>query len=549
MAVITILELFSLLCGLALFLYGMQQGEKNLRRIGGSDIKKIIGIISRNRFSAYLAGFFTTILTQSSSATTVMLVGLASAKLMTFGQSLGMILGSDLGTTITVQLFAVKFYEIAPLLIAAGFFTSMCTKSEKFQTYGKLTLAFGFVFFGMGLMAESVIPLRSHPVFEHLLLKSFNNPWWGLFTGTVFTAIIQSSAATLAIVIALAGTFQGAGWTPGLADLLPLVLGANLGTCATALISTFKADSEGVRVAWAHFYFKLIGTLLAFPAIWILKAMPELAQGSAAFQTALLHTLYNVSISAVFLPFLKPFENFIFHITKGSDSASKQKYQINYLHDNLITLPTLALNQSVNEISRMSEKVIQMTDNCHKLIQNYSWGLSRAIAEQDNEVDFLHENIVIFLTHISHEELNPEQAKNAYKLIMVTTDVEHIGDIISKRIIELTNKIRFSPQPLSEEGADDISCFFSQSSRLFKDISAAFLNDDHEKAHLIFNRKHQVRAEFDQYVDRHLQRLYIKKPESIETTSIHIDLLEEIQRINHLSFRIAAHILEIHRAE
>ncbi|KMQ52904.1 Sodium-dependent phosphate transporter [Chitinispirillum alkaliphilum] len=549
MSSFTILEFFSLLCGLALFLYGMQQGEKNLRRLGGTDIKKIIDIISRNRFSAYLAGFSTTILTQSSSATTVMLVSLASAKLMTFSQSLGMILGSDLGTTITVQLFAIKFYEIAPLLIAVGFFISITTTSDKMTEYGKLILAFGFVFFGMGLMSEAVTPLRSNPSFERVLLHSFTNPWWGLIAGTLFTAIIQSSAATLAMVITLAASYEGTPWTPGLSELLPLVLGANLGTCATAFISTLKADPDGVRVAWAHFYFKLIGTIVAFPAIWILRTMPGLGHGSPAFQIAMLHTVFNIMITAIFLPMLKPFENFILKITKTSAANNKQKHQINYLHDNLLSLPNLALTQSAKEIARMSEKVCQMSDNCHSLIQKYNWRVCKSITEQDDEVDFLHENIIIFLTRISHEELNPEEATKAYKLIMVTTDIEHIGDIISKRIIELANKIRFSPQPLSTEGENDILQFLKKTTMLFKETTKAFVNDDHDTALSIFNRKHQVRADFDEYVYRHLQRLYKRKPESVQTTSIHVDLLEEIQRMNHFSFRIAAHILEIHRAE
>ncbi|MDG5815596.1 Na/Pi cotransporter family protein [Chitinispirillales bacterium ANBcel5] len=544
----SILDLFSLLCGLALFLYGMQQGEKNLRHLGGTDVKKVINLITRHRLSAYVAGFTTTIITQSSSATTVMLVGLASAKLMSFGQSLGMILGSDLGTTLTVQLFAFNFHQFSPILIAVGFFSSVSIKSEKVADYGNLVLAFGFIFFGMSLMAQAVTPLRSLPFFEYLLRESFLNPWWGLLTGTLFTAIIQSSAATLAILITLVASFEGSGWMPGSADILPLVLGANLGTCATALISTFSAEPEGVRVAWAHFFFKFIGAAAIFPLYWVLKAADISIGGSPAFQVAAMHTFFNIFISVLFLPFLRPFEKFILSLIKN-DSALNPKYQLKHIHQKVLTLPSLALSLSENEISRMGKRVTDMCHNCRNLVKGYNTKLFNAISEQDNEVDFLHENIVTFLTRISHKELSTNEATKAYQLIMITTDLEHIGDIISKRIIELAAKIKSSPIPLSDEGKEEISKFFDETTTLLVNVFTAFAENDKNLACHIFNQKHKIRSQFNKYVEHHMKRLYQRKPESLQTTSIHVDLLEEIQRINHFSFRIAAHILEIHRAE
>ncbi len=549
MSTLSIVNIFLLFCGLALFLYGMQQGEKNLKRLGGSDLKKAINIITRHRLSAYFAGFFTTMLTQSSSATTVMLVGLASSRLMTFGQSLGMILGSDLGTTFTVQLFAFKFHQIAPALIAVGFFSSTSAKSQRLADYGNLILAFGFIFFGMNLMAEAVTPLRTFPPFEHALLISFKNPWWGIVTGTLFTAIIQSSAATLAITIALAESFTNQGWTPSAAQLLPLILGANLGTCATAFISTYKADVEGVRVAWAHFFFKLLGSALVLPAIWILPQFPHLFNGSPAFQIAALHTTFNLVISAVFLPALHPFEQLILHITRKSKNDVKQKYHLTFIQEKAITLPILALSQATNEICRMSQRVECMNESCARLIEHFDQKTASEILEKDNEVDFLHEQIVTFLTRLAHDALTQEQAKRTYQLIMVTTDIEHIGDIISKRIVELADKIASSPLPLSPEGKEEISRLFKLTVGRFKEVMAAFTMNDEQMARGVFEHKRESRALFEDFLSRHLDRLYKRKPESLQTTSIHVDLLEEIQRINHFSFRIAAHILEIHRAE
>ena len=545
----SIFDLFYLLCGLALFLYGMQQGEKNLKRIGGSDLRRIIAIITRHRISAYFAGFFTTLLTQSSSATTVMLVGLASARLMTLGQSLGMILGSDLGTTFTVQLFAFKFYQIAPLLIASGFFTSLNRSSERLSGYGKLTLALGLIFFGMHMMAQSVTPLRNLPLFEDMLRASFNNKWYGLLAGTLITAIIQSSAATLAIVIALAQGFQsGNGWSPSIIDFFPIVLGANLGTCVTAFLSTLRADLEGVRVAWAHFAFKLIGVILIFPFIGLLRHFNQYVDSSAGVQIALLHTIFNVLISILFLPLLHPFEHMILRIVKHP-GKSQQRFQTSYLHERVLSFPVLALSQAVKEIIRMSERVQRMVEASGTLISNYNFASKSRLAQCDDEIDFLHEQIVTFLTNIAREELAPEQASHAYELIMITTDLEHIGDIVSKNIINLAEKIEASPLPLSAEGKQEIQDFFKLTLQNLNEVLAAFTIHDQALAQSVFERKKETTSTFEHLFERHMNRLYRRKPESLQTTSIHVDLLEEIRRINHFTFRIAAHMLKIHNAE
>ena len=548
MPMVSLFDLFSLFCGLAIFLYGMQQGEKNLKLIGGSDLRKAISIITRHRLSAYVAGLGTTLLTQSSSATTVMLVSLASAQLMTLGQSLGMILGSDLGTTFTVQLFAFKFYEVAPLLIAVGFFSSF-SRRELFSGYGMLVLSLGFIFFGMHMMSEAVTPLRSHPAFEHIIKVSFSNPWFGLLAGALITGIIQSSAATLAIVIALAQTFQASGeFIPTAPQLLPLVMGANLGTCVTAFLSTFKAELEGIRVAWAHFLFKLLGTMVVFPVCWFISPINQFLPQSPALQIATLHTMFNIFISLLFLPFLGPFEKLLIkHITPGKKAA--QRFHVTYLHDNVLSLPILAISQAVKEIERMAERVTNMVEKSYQLIEHFDRFEKTHIEKFDDEVDFLHEQIVTFLTKIARKELNPQQASKAYQMIMITTDLEHIGDIISKNIIHLAEKIENSPMPLSNEGKREILEYFQITITSFKEVIAAFTMDDQEIARAVFNKKVTSKEIFSELFNRHMDRLYLRKPESLKTTSIHIDLLEEIQRINHFTFRVAAHLLQIHKAE
>lgn len=545
----SIFDLFSLMCGLAIFLYGMQQGEKNLRSVGGSDLKKIINVITRHRLSAYIAGLFTTLITQSSTATTVMLVSLASARLMTVGQSLGMILGSDLGTTFTVQLYIFKFYQIAPLLIASGFFCTMSRKSEKLSGYGKLVMALGFIFFGMHMMTQSVTPLRGLPLFERFMHSSLTNPWYGLLAGTAITAILHSSAATLAILITIIETYNTTnGWIPGATNFFPIILGANLGTCVTAFISTLSAELEGVRVAWAHFLFKLLGIVFILPLLGLIKHITLFSGCSAVMQIAVYHTLFNLFISILFLPVLHLFEKFILTYVKPG-KKEQHRYQTMFLHEQTLSLPVLAISQAIKEIEIMSERVTTMVEESRELIKSFNSHKKNRLIALDDEVDFFHENIITFLTRISREELSPEQAPKIYELIMITTDLEHIGDTVSKGIAPLTEKIELSPLPISPEGRLEILQFFESTSANYKEAIAAFVINDQDLARTVFDRKEDTNSTYDQLFKHHMNRLYNRKPESLQTTSIHSDLLEEIRRINHFTFRIAAHQLKIHRVE
>lgn len=374
---------------------------------------------------------------------------------------------------------------------------------------------------------------------------SLSNPWYGLLAGTLITAIIHSSAAVLAILIALLEAYNaGTGWMPSAVNFFPIILGANLGTCVTAFISTISAELEGVRVAWAHFVFKLLGVAVIIPFTGLIKHIDFFLSGSSiALQVAAYHTLFNVTISILFLPFLQYFERLILKLVK-SDRNEQQKYRTLFLNEQTLSLPVLALSQATKEIEHMSERVTMMVEQCKNLIERFDQHRKNLLVETDNEVDFYHQSIIAFLTRISREELNPEQAFKAYQLIMVTTDLEHIGDLASKGIARLSEKIEFSPLPLSEEGKHEIMDFFELTITNLKEVIAAFVLNDQLLASAVFQREKEVYRIYDLLFEHHMNRLYLRKPESLQTTSIHSDLLEEIRRINYYAFRIAAQIFK-----
>jgi phosphate:Na+ symporter len=545
MSTFSIIDIFYLVGGLAIFLYGMQLGEKNLRTIGSSRLRRIISIITRHRLLAFLVGLAITLITQSSSATTVMLVSLASANLLTLHQSLGMILGSDFGTTITVQLFAFKLYHIAPLLIAFGFLGSVQRRFRSVARWGSLVLAFGFVFFGMKLMSDSVEPLRTLPVVKAVIAQSLGNPIIGFLAGAVFTAIVQSSAATLAILIAIAVSGSG---EIGLAQFFPLILGANLGTCATAFLSTLRAHTEGIQVAWAHFLFKAIGALLFFPLINPASMLIERFLGSMPLQIAMAHTVFNLAIAVVFLPWMQAFSRFIERYIRYA-GAGEKRFELRYLQTTALAIPAVALARAQREIERMSQLVVSMIEDSSKLVHRYSPALKDAVVEADDQVDFIHEQTIKFITQLSQEELDERSSARAHELIMVTTDLEHIGDIVSKSIAAFAQKMDDSKLPFPDAEKQHVLDFYTQSAVMLKNILAAFREGDKQRARDIFTKRAEVTAQFDRHCNEHISGLYEKHPVAIQTTSIYIDLLEEIQRINSFIFRLAAHMLEIHRAE
>ncbi|MFP4415941.1 MAG: Na/Pi cotransporter family protein [Fibrobacterota bacterium] len=543
----SILDLFSLAAGISIFLYGMQLGEKNLRSFSGKRLRDLITIITRNRLLAFASGLILTVLTQSSSATTVMLVSLASANLLTLHQSLGMILGSSLGTTLTVQLYAIKFQEVAPLLIAVGFFLSLRPKTSRANAYGKLVLSFGFVFFGMKMMSDSVVPLRSLPAAQSIIHNSLAYPFLGLAIGTLFTAVVQSSAATLAILITLAAGFsQQAG--ADLVSFIPLILGANLGTCATALISMTRANAEGHRVAWAHFLFKFAGVALFLPLIPQAAAIIEHITQSMPLQIAFTHTVFNLTISILFLPFLKNFSAFIQKTIKPR-KTKKAVFEVRFIQQEAPAFPVLALTQASREISHMSTRVHAMVEKGKELIQSFSPQLKAKIKEMDDEVDYLHEKIVGYLTGLSENELTAEDSRRSYELLMITTDLEHIGDIVSKSIVVFAKKLCEASSPLPSKEQKELFSFYEEAVYLFSQTMKAFENNNRSVAREVFEKRATLYARFESYCKHHFERLYHHHDSSLHQTAIHVDLMEEINRINLFTFRISAHLLGIAKAE
>jgi len=538
----------TLVGGLALFLYGMEKMSEGLKKSAGDRMRNILSALTSNRFIAMFVGAFVTMVIQSSSATTVMLVSFVQAQLMTFVQSLGVILGADIGTTITAQLVAFKLTDYALLMIAVGFAMTMLSKKDSTKYIGEAILGFGILFFGMKLMSDAMRPLRTFQPFIDLL-KGLENPLLGLLVGTLFTALVQSSSAFTGIVIVLA--------QQGLLTLeagIPLVMGANIGTCITAGLASIGTSREAKRVAIAHVMFKIGGVLLFIfwiptfagiirsisPASVGLDGIDKLASETPR-QIANAHTIFNVSLALFFLPFTTMFANLIMKIYPERKQEKGIQPATWHLDDKAISTPAMAIDLARNEISRMSkifgrmlEAIIEpFKSNDPQQDKKYpQLSLVEGIEMREDKLDFLEEHIVAYLRKIGRQELSDRQIREVYGMMSIVNDIESIGDIIEKNMIPLIAKKLALNTDFSEEGKEELDIFHTKVCKQVSRLKEAFSELNPEIARSIMSKEEKYSDLETEYRTRHLERIHEQREESIETHEIHMELMDLLKQIN-----------------
>jgi len=558
--------IISLFGGLALFLYGMEKMSEGMKKSAGNKMRSVLATLTSNRVIGLFVGAFVTMVIQSSSATTVMLVSFVQADLMSFAQSLGVILGADIGTTITAQLIAFKFTDYALLMVTIGFGMRMFGKNDNFKNIGDVLLGFGVLFFGMKLMSDAMEPLRTWSELINLM-KGLENPLLGLLIGTVFTALIQSSSAFTGIVIVLA--------QQGLITLeagIPLVFGANIGTCITAGLASIGTSREAKRVALAHVLFKVCGVILFI--FWI-PAFADIINGIAAIfgsdparQIANAHTIFNVSLALIFLPFSAVFAGFLLKILPKEEKLKGVIPIIQHLDESMIATPEFAIGLARTEISRMakilgrmlraviipfisdakliSREVLQK-DEADLLIGEIptqdeifpQLTLLEGIDMREEKIDFLDEKIVDYLIQVVRQELSDEQANEVYGMISIANDMESIGDIIHRNILPLVHKKKELNTDFSQDGKEELMIYHTKMCKQISRLKEAFDERNRETAQKIMAKEEKYLNLEIKYRLKHLQRLHQERKESVKTHEIHMELMDLLKQINVYTGNIA----------
>jgi len=558
--------LINLFGGLAFFLYGMEKMSDGMKHTAGNKMRNIIGALTKNRVTALFVGAFVTMVIQSSSATTVMLVSFVQAGLMSFVQSTGVILGADIGTTITAQLIAFKFTDYALLMLAIGFSMRLFGKSENIRNIGDVVLGFGILFYGMKLMSDAMKPLRVYPEFINLL-KGLENPLLGIMIGAVFTAVIQSSSAFTGIIIVLA--------QQGLITLdagIPLIFGANIGTCVTAALASIGTSRDAKRVALAHVVFKIAGVMLFI--FWIpqfadlIRYLALKFDSGAARQIANAHTIFNVSLGLVFLPLTGIFSKIILKILPEPEVEKGIIPATWHLDDTCISTPAIAISLARAEIARMAKllermlsaiiipfmsdkKLIQseqsITDEADLYIREIPTqdeffphlSLIEGLDMREEKIDFLEEKTVNYLLKVMGQRVPDQQACEIYAMISIIKDIESIGDIIHRNMLPLISKKQILETDFSDEGKEELMIYHAKVRKQVQLVREAFSEGDPETALKIMSKERKYLDLESQYRILHLERVLHKRIESIETSEVHMELMDLMKQIIVYSSNIA----------
>jgi phosphate:Na+ symporter len=527
------LILFNLLGGVSLLLYGMRLAGEGLQAAAGSRLRLWLGTLTDQRLIGVLVGAVVTAVIQSSSATTVMLVGLASAGFMSLQQTLGVILGADVGSTLTVQLIAFHALDYALLLIGLAVPMMFATRRKQVNYLGQVLLGFGLLFLGMKLIAETAGPLRGSPLFQELLISLVDAPLLVTILSVAFTAVIQSSSGTIGIALA----FAGQGLVP-LALAIPIIIGANIGTSGTALISSIGANVEARRVAVAHALFKIIGAIVIFPFLPWFARVVQLIGGDISRQIANAHTLFNVLIVVLLIPFTSPLARLIRRVLPDEPRAEAAG-QPRYLGEQVLDSPALAISQATRETLRLADITQSMLHDSLTVLETDDEVLLEDVIRRDDQVDRLNAAIKRYLTRLAEQNLSPELSQQEMALLYVISDLEHIGDIISKSLMLLLRKKMEGKHLLSTEGQQEIRTLHAQVSENLDQAIAAFAGQNFEIAQGVLRRKILVNQMERELRQAHIERLHKGLRESIDTSAIHLDVLNDLKRINSHATNIA----------
>ena len=524
--------------GLALFLFGMDQMAEALKAVAGERMKIILARLTTNRIMGAITGAFVTAIIQSSSVTTVLVVGFISAGLMSMSQSIGVIMGANIGTTITAQIVAFKVTKAALLMLAVGFGMLSFSKQEKIRQYGGMLMGLGMIFFGMSVMSDAMAPLRSYAPFLHLM-SHMEDPWTGILVAALFTALIQSSSATTGIVIVMA--------TQGFITLpagIALAFGANIGTCVTAVLAAIGKPREAMRAALVHVLFNVFGVLLwvgfigylAELVTWLSPAHTKLSgvarlAADTPRQIANAHTVFNVANTLVFIGLAGQLARLVEWLVPDRPLEEAIVATPLYLDDALLDTPSLALERARLEIGHMGDRVKEMLQRIMPAILAGDRLSLTEIARIDDEVDVLHRSIIGYLGHISRKSLTEEQTQTFINLMAAANDLENIGDIIETNLVHLGNQRIKQGVSISNATRVVLTRLHDVAASTAALATTAVVEQDPRSAGEVIQMKSDIDRLMTSAALHQAQRLVAEEPNRLAAYTVEMDIIEKLKRI------------------
>lgn len=527
------LLIVGLIGGLAIFLLGMERMTESLKIVAGDRMRDLLKRLTETRVAGLLTGAGITAVIQSSSITTVLIVGFITSGLMSFEQSLGAILGANIGTTITAQIIAFKVTSYALLAVAIGFGITFVSKNEARRAQGSVLLGLGLVFFGMTLMGDAVAPLRSSETFIDAMVR-LENPFLGIAAAAAFTALVQSSSATTGIVIVLA--------QQGLISLetgIALILGANIGTSVTAYLAALGKPRAAMRAAAAHTLFNVGGAVLWVPFIGLLANLVTGIGGGTAREVANAHTIFNVANGLIAIWFTPQIAAFVYRVVKDRPADVEAEVVARYLDRELLRTPSLALDRARLELLRMADRVRRMLAAAMPAVLNGTrWELLE-IERLDDEVDSLHGQIVEYLAEISQTKLKKESTEELVALMEATNDLEAIGDLLETNFVSIGMSRIEQGLTISPATRDVLTELHEAVTDALDLAMLAMTQKNVDAARRTRGMKKQINSLERAAAAHQQERLVVDEPNRVAVYRLETDIIRTLKRVYYFAKRIA----------
>ncbi len=530
--------------GLGLFIYGMHEMGEGLENAAGKKMQHFLEILTRNRFMAVITGALVTMAIQSSSATTVMVVGFVNAQLMNLGQAVGVIMGANIGTTVTSWIVAssewatfLKPTTIAPLSVAVGVVMIMVSKKDKYQFLGQIFIGFGLLFMGIETMSGAVKPLQDLPAFQQAFIKLGTNPILGILAGTLITCILQSSSASVGILqsLALIGVVP---WSAA----VYIILGQNIGTCITAILSSIGTSKNAKAAAYIHLTFNVVGSLVfMFIALFYFNQInPEIAYVPVtATQISIFHSVFNISATVM----LFPFANVLVKIASkmaGIDENAEQ-VSLSHLDDRLLESPSIATNVAFKEIVRMGEHTVQGFQNVSGAIIDKEKSDIDRLYIIERETNSFEEKISDYLSKLIRKPLSELEKTVITSYFHVINDFERVGDHL-ENIAELSDLLIAEDISFSGNGSEELIELIDVTNRCLSLTYESFMNNDTEKAVQAIELEDTADVLVKQFSDNHVKRLS-EDDCNVRTGIIFLEVLTNLERISDHAKNVSEFVL------
>ncbi len=535
--------ILALVGGLGLFLYGMKVMGDGLQNLSGDKMKAVFEKITSNPILGVLTGAFVTAIIQSSSATTVMVVGFVNAGLMNLLQATAVIMGANIGTTITGFLITLKISKLIPIFVGIGALLTLFSKKERTKEIGHIILGFGILFLGMDLMKDAMSPLNDSPMFKEFIATLDGNVFLGLLTGLAMTAVVQSSSATTGILIGLAST--------GAIELslaIPVLLGCNIGTCVTALISSIGTNKTAKKAAVIHLIFNVAGAIIFLPLVNVLVWTVNLIHvtGTNAEivqrQIAYAHIIFNVTNTILLLPFYKVIVGFVNKLIPVSEDGMQDEHiGTKYIDDRLLETPVIAVGQTTKELIRMGSVVEKNLKLAMEAFEKNSDSLVKKVYEKEKLVNLLEDELTVYLVKLSKTEIAEHQRDIVTSMFHVVNDLERIGDH-AENIAELTSEKIQKRLDFSDEAMTELRNMFDYTIQAVRLSIEALDEENKEKAFKVI----EIEDKIDK-IEKELRASHIRRLNNgacnATVGAIFLDIISNLERIGDHATNVAQTIV------